>query len=68
MGEYSGNFRVSIAGLTGNSTGRLPDDLVVFRSLLTRLKDVELPGNEERLRPGFIGGVKHMKVRLDVAA
>ncbi len=40
----------------------------VFRSLLTRLKDVELLGNEERLRSGFIGGVKHMKVRLDLAA
>ena len=39
----------------------------VFRSLLTRLKDVELLGNEERLRSGFIGGVKHMKVRLDIA-
>ncbi len=40
----------------------------VFRSLLARLKDVELLGNEERLRSGFIGGVKHMKVRLDIAA
>lgn len=40
----------------------------VFRSLLTRLKDVELVGNEERLRSGFIGGVKHMPVRLDIAS
>jgi cholest-4-en-3-one 26-monooxygenase len=40
----------------------------VFRSLLMRLKNVELVGNEERLRSGFIGGVKHMNVRLDIAA
>lgn len=40
----------------------------VFRSLLTRMNHVELLGNEERLRSGFIGGVKHMNVRLDVAA
>ncbi len=40
----------------------------VFRSLLTRLNSVELLGREERLRSGFVGGVKHMNVRLDIAA
>lgn len=40
----------------------------VFRSLLTRLRNVELIGDAERLRSGFIGGVKHMNVRLDIAA
>lgn len=40
----------------------------VFRSLLTRLRTVELIGEAERLRSGFIGGVKHMNVRLDIAA
>ncbi|MEQ8692403.1 MAG: cytochrome P450, partial [Pseudomonadales bacterium] len=40
----------------------------VFRSLLTRTRSVELLGDAERLRSGFIGGVKHMNVRLDIAA
>ena len=40
----------------------------VFRSLLTRLRTVELVGEAERLRSGFIGGVKHMNVRLDITA
>ncbi len=40
----------------------------VFKSLLTRMRTVELVGDAERLRSGFVGGVKHMNVRLDIAA
>lgn len=40
----------------------------VFKSLLARTKHIELVEEEERLRSGFIGGVKHMKVRLDISA
>lgn len=40
----------------------------VFGSLLRRVKHIELLEDAARLRSGFIGGVKHMNVRLDVAA
>lgn len=40
----------------------------VFKSLLRRMRHVELLREAERLRSGFIGGVKHMHVRLDLAA
>lgn len=40
----------------------------VFKSLLARTKHIELIEEEQRLRSGFIGGVKHMKVRLEISA
>ncbi len=40
----------------------------VFSSLLRRLKHIELVGDEQRLRSGFIGGIKHMHVNLELAA
>ena len=36
---------------------------VMFEELMRRLPDVELAGEVERLRSGFIGGIKHMPVR-----
>jgi cytochrome P450 len=35
---------------------------VMFETLLERLPDIQLAGKPERLRSGFIGGIKHMPV------
>lgn len=40
----------------------------VFSSLLRRIKHVELLDDAQRLRSSFIGGVKHLPVRLELAA
>lgn len=40
----------------------------IFKALLRRVKDAEVVGPVERLRSSFIGGVKHLNVRLDLAA
>jgi len=40
----------------------------VFASLMRRLRHVELVSHEERLKSSLIGGVKHMNVKLDLAA
>ena len=37
---------------------------ILFRQLAERLVDVELAGPVERLRSSFLGGVKHMPIRL----
>jgi cytochrome P450 len=37
---------------------------VMFETLLERLPDISLAGRPERLRSGFIGGIKHMPVRF----
>jgi len=37
---------------------------VMFEMLLARLPDIALAGPVERLRSGFIGGIKHMPVRF----
>ena len=39
---------------------------VIFRQLLARLDRVELTGEVERLRSHFVGGIKHMPVRMKV--
>jgi cholest-4-en-3-one 26-monooxygenase len=36
----------------------------IFKTLLTRMREIELIEPPERLRSGFIGGIKHLKVRL----
>jgi cholest-4-en-3-one 26-monooxygenase len=36
----------------------------MFEMLLARLPDIALAGPVERLRSGFIGGIKHMPVRF----
>ncbi len=36
---------------------------VMFRQLAARLQEVELAGPVERLRSGFLGGIKHMPIR-----
>jgi len=41
---------------------------VMFETLLTRLPDIALAGPVERLRSGFIGGIKHMPVRFTAHA
>ena len=41
---------------------------VLFRQLAERLRSVEQTGPEERLRSSFLGGVKHLPVRLRLAA
>ncbi len=41
---------------------------VVFRQLLERFTDYELTGDVERLRSGFVGGIKHLPVRFRVVA
>ena len=41
----------------------------VFRSILKRLRHIELVHEDaERLRSAFVGGVKHMDVRMEIAA
>ena len=35
---------------------------LVFRELVTRISDMQLAGDVERLRSNFIGGIKHMPV------
>jgi cytochrome P450 len=37
---------------------------VMFETLLERIPDIELAGSPERLRSGFIGGIKHMPIRF----
>jgi cytochrome P450 len=37
---------------------------VIFRQLLARLERVEAAGEVERLRSHFVGGIKHMPVRM----
>ena len=39
----------------------------IFRGLVRRVRDVELVGAPERLRSGFIGGVKHLNVRITIS-
>jgi cytochrome P450 len=41
---------------------------VMFETLLARLPDITLAGPVERLRSGFIGGIKHMPVRFTARA
>jgi len=41
---------------------------VMFETLLARLPDIALAGPVERLRSGFIGGIKHMPVRFTAHA
>jgi cholest-4-en-3-one 26-monooxygenase len=41
---------------------------VMFEMLLARLPDITLAGPVERLRSGFIGGIKHMPVRFTARA
>lgn len=40
----------------------------MFKALLRRMRSVDLTSEAERLRSGFIGGVKHLNVRIDLAA
>ena len=37
---------------------------IMFEELLRRLPDIELDGPVERLRSGFLNGIKHMPVRF----
>jgi len=37
---------------------------VIFRELLKRVESIESTGRLERLRSGFVGGIKHMPVRI----
>ena len=37
---------------------------IMFEELLRRLPDIELDGTVERLRSGFLNGIKHMPVRF----
>jgi cholest-4-en-3-one 26-monooxygenase len=39
---------------------------VMFRHLAERLESIELAGTIERMRSSFVGGIKHMPVRLRV--
>ena len=41
---------------------------VIFRELLKRIEYVESAGPVERLRSGFVGGIKHMPVRMMLRA
>jgi cholest-4-en-3-one 26-monooxygenase len=41
---------------------------VIFRELLKRVEYVESAGPVERLRSGFVGGIKHMPVRMKLRA
>jgi cytochrome P450 len=41
---------------------------VIFRELLKRVEYVESAGPLERLRSGFVGGIKHMPVRMKLGA
>ena len=41
---------------------------VMFETLLARLPDIALAGPVERLRSGFIGGIKHMPIRFTARA
>ena len=41
---------------------------VMFEELLTRLPDIELAGDIQRLRSNFINGIKHMPVKFTPAA
>ena len=41
---------------------------VIFRNLARRLDYAELAGPVERLRSSFVGGIKHMPIRLTVKA
>jgi cytochrome P450 len=40
----------------------------IFGRLLARLQSIELAGPVERLRSSFVGGIKHMPVRLELRA
>lgn len=40
----------------------------IFGRLLARLESIELAGPVERLRSSFVGGIKHMPVRLELRA
>jgi cholest-4-en-3-one 26-monooxygenase len=37
---------------------------VIFRELMKRVESIESAGPVERLRSGFVGGIKHMPVRM----
>jgi hypothetical protein len=37
---------------------------VMFKELLTRLPDIEVAGEPQRLRSNFINGIKHLPVRF----
>ena len=37
---------------------------VIFRELMKRVESIESTGPPERLRSGFVGGIKHMPVRM----
>ena len=41
---------------------------VIFRELLKRVEHIESAGPLERLRSGFVGGIKHMPVRMKLRA
>ena len=41
---------------------------VIFRHMLTRLDEIELAGEPERLRSSLVGGVKHIPVRYRMSA
>jgi cytochrome P450 len=41
---------------------------VIFSQLIERLEHVELAGAVERLRSSFVGGIKHMPVRMKMKA
>ena len=39
---------------------------VIFNQLAERLDHVELAGPVERLRSSFVGGIKHMPIRMEM--
>ena len=39
---------------------------VIFRELMKRVEYIESNGPLERLRSGFVGGIKHMPVRINL--
>ena len=41
---------------------------VIFRQLAQRLEHAELNGPVERLRSSFVGGIKHMPIRMKLSA
>jgi cytochrome P450 len=47
----------------GSNLARLELE-VIFRELAKRIESAELTGEPERLRSSFVGGVKHLPVRL----
>jgi hypothetical protein len=38
----------------------------MFRQLAERVESVELAGEIQRMRSSFVGGIKHMPVRIKV--